>query len=227
MAGRGSIAGNPDLILPLRKPVGWSSFDVVRLVKKATGAAKVGHAGTLDPFASGLLLVCTGRATKRINELVEASKEYTGRIRLGVETDTLDISGRMIRQESIPPLDYTSVAAVAAGFVGEIEQIPPVFSALHVGGHRWYTLARAGVAETPKPRRVVIHALEVTALTPQGLDFIVTCSKGTYIRSLARDLARALGTAGFLSQLIRVRIGDHRLSDALEVTELPRHLKNS
>lgn len=197
------------------------------MVKKTTGAARVGHAGTLDPFASGLLLVCTGKATKRISELVEARKEYSGRIRLGVETDTLDISGRIIRQEAIPPLEPEQVAAVAAGFIGEIEQIPPSFSALHVGGRRSYTLARAGIAETPEPRRVVIDALEVTGLTPQGLDFTVTCSKGTYIRSLARDLARALGTAGFLSQLVRLRIGNFRLSDAVEVTELPRHLKNS
>jgi tRNA pseudouridine55 synthase len=219
-------ASCPDLILNLRKPVGWSSFDVVRLVKRHIHGGKVGHAGTLDPFAEGVLLVCTGRETKKISLLVDSQKEYYARIRLGVETDTLDVSGAIVGRLAWKALDLEQVRRIAGRFVGEIEQVPPSFSAIQIDGQRLYKLARAGVQKTAKPRLITIHALAVSQVTPVWMDFSVVCSKGTYIRSLARDLARELGTVGFLSHLSRTRIGSYASRDSLEVTALPQYIKN-
>ena len=221
----GSASGS-DLILNLRKPIGWSSFDVVRLVKKQLPGIKVGHAGTLDPFAEGVLLICSGQETKSITALVNAEKEYTARLRLGFETDTLDISGKIVAQKKCPPLELEQVMHAASRFNGEIEQVPPRFSAIHFQGQRLYKLARAGVQETPEPRRVVIHCFKIVCVTESYIDFSVSCSKGTYIRSLARDFAQTLGTSGFLSHLIRTRIGAHTIQESLEVADLANHIKN-
>lgn len=199
---------------------------MVRLVKKLVAGGKVGHAGTLDLFAEGVLLVCTGSETRNISVLVDAPKEYRGRMRLGVTTDTLDISGVITEEKRCAPLDREQVCEAARRFVGEVEQVPPSFSAIHIGGQRLYKLARAGAPPTPAARRVVIHNLEVLAVADNRIDFVVSCSKGTYIRALARDLALVLGTVGFLSHLTRTRIGAYLLQDALEVTALPQYIES-
>jgi tRNA pseudouridine55 synthase len=193
-------------------------------VKRKIGGGKTGHAGTLDPFAEGVLLVCTGHATKKIGELVDAPKEYRGRIRLGIETDTLDMSGSVVDRMACRICDPDQVRRAVDKFVGEVDQVPPLFSALHIAGHRAYRLARSGAEISPEPRRVTIYSMDIVQIAPDLIDFSVTCSKGTYIRALARDLARELGTVGFLSHLTRTRIGDYALSDALEVTALSAHL---
>ncbi len=220
------MARCPDLVLNLRKPLGWSSFDVVRLVKKLVAGGKTGHAGTLDPFAQGVLLVCTGARTRDIAALVDAPKEYRGRMRLGITTDTLDISGTITQAQPCAPLTMEQVREAAGRFIGEIDQVPPSFSAIHVAGQRLYKLARAGVQATPEARRVTIHHLEVLAVTERWIDFTVACSKGTYIRALARDLAQSLGTVGFLSHLTRTRIGAYSLAEALEVAALPQVIQS-
>ncbi len=194
----------------------------MRLVKKHLRGGKAGHAGTLDPFADGVLLVCTGRETRTITGLVDAEKEYQARLRLGMETDTLDISGTICARREWRLQEVAAVQEIADRFVGEIEQVPPVFSALHVDGQRSYKLARAGQLKSPEPRRVTVFSLKVARVSENSLDFTVVCSKGTYIRALARDLALALGTVGFLSRLTRTRIGPHTLQEAIEVTALPQ-----
>lgn len=193
-------------------------------MKRVLPGVKAGHAGTLDPFADGVLLVCTGRETKYISTLVDTEKEYQGRLRLGMETDTLDISGSLVRREEPLPLDLAQVKTIAERFCGEIEQVPPSYSAIHITGQRAYKLARTGQKEAPPPRRVLIYRLLVTQLGPDWIDFSVVCSKGTYIRSLARDWAHGLGTVGFLSHLTRTRIGSYDIGHSMEVTELPTHL---
>lgn len=215
-----------DLILNIRKPIGWTSFDVVRLVKNKISAIRVGHAGTLDPFAEGVLLICTGKETKNIHTLISAEKEYLARIRLGYETDTLDISGHIVQKLPIPPFSEKELLNVARRFIGEIEQIPPRFSALKVDGKRWFELARAGKEGNPKPRIVKITNVRIEYFTSDTIEIRVFCSKGTYIRSLARDFATCLGTVGFLNYLQRIRIGDYTIKNAIEVTNIEKTIKN-
>jgi len=193
-------------------------------VKKHLRGGKAGHAGTLDPFAEGVLLVCTGRETRTIAGLVDAKKEYRARLRLGIETDTLDISGAICARKPWRIQEEADVQEIADRFIGEIEQVPPLFSALHVGGQRSYKLARAGQLPSLETRRVTIYNLKVERVTERGFDFTIVCSKGTYVRALARDLALALGTVGFLSHLTRTRIGSYTLEEAIEVTALPQML---
>lgn len=172
-----------------------------------------------------MLLVCTGRETRTIAGLVNSEKEYRARLRLGIETDTLDISGAICARKEWRPRDEAEVMQIAGRFVGEIEQVPPIFSALHVGGQRSYKLARSGQQTNPEARRVTVFNFTISRVTARGLDFTVVCSKGTYVRALARDLAYALGTVGFLSHLTRTRIGSYTLQEAMEVTALAQMLK--
>ncbi|MBN2354841.1 tRNA pseudouridine(55) synthase TruB [candidate division KSB1 bacterium] len=212
----------PDLLLNVRKPIGWTSFDVVRLIKKKLPGVAVGHAGTLDPFAEGVLLICTGSETRRIQKLMEAEKEYIAGIQLGIETDTLDISGRIVANEKPPHLAEQQLVDAVNRFVGKIEQIPPRFSALKKDGKRWYELARNGVNGTPDPRWVQVDSLKILCFKGERIEVRIQCRKGTYVRALVRDFARALGTVGFTRQLIRTRIGPFDLDSSLEVTELAK-----
>ncbi|WP_375417770.1 tRNA pseudouridine(55) synthase TruB [uncultured Hymenobacter sp.] len=203
-------------ILLLDKPLTWTSFDVVRKVKNALRIAKIGHAGTLDPLATGLLILCTGKKTKQIDLIQAQEKEYAGTFRLGQTTPSFDLETAVDAEQPFAHLTAAEIEAAAASFLGVIEQTPPLFSAVKVDGRRAYELARKGETETViKSKTVEIKTFELTRIALPEIDFRVVCSKGTYIRSLARDLGAALGCGAHLTHLVRTRIGAFRLEDAL------------
>jgi tRNA pseudouridine55 synthase len=215
-----SSTENPDLILNIRKPVGWTSNDVIRWCKRRWPNKKVGHAGTLDPFAEGVLLVCIGRATRNIIALMSQEKEYLAHIQLGIETDTLDVTGQIISQKKVSDLSAEQIEQAGVGFIGEIEQEPPKFSAIQIDGQRCYKMARNGRAPVLEKRTVHIYRLESEKYKADSIMLHVVCSKGTYMRSLGRDLAATLGTVGFVRMLTRKRIGEYQLTDSLEVLQI-------
>lgn len=196
-----------DGILLLDKPVGLSSNEALQSVRRLYGAAKAGHTGSLDPLASGLLPVCFGQATKVSGLLLDADKRYRVEARLGERTSTGDLEGVVVETLPVPALDSAAVEAVFGPFRGPIEQVPPMHSALKHDGQRLYDLARRGVAVDRQPRLVTIHALELQELAGDRLGFEVCCSKGTYVRTLVEDLARALGTCGHVTALRRTALG--------------------
>jgi tRNA pseudouridine55 synthase len=202
-----------DGLLLVDKPGGISSHDAVDRVRRAIGVRKVGHAGTLDPMATGLLVMGVGRGTRLLRFLGELEKEYEGTARLGEETDTLDATGRVVRSS---PVDVTAegVADAMATFVGDIEQVPPSFSAVKVGGRRLYEAARKGEALAAAPRHVRVDAFVLTAFTGTDLSFRAVCSSGTYVRTLLADVGSRLGTGAHLTRLVRTRIGPFRLEEA-------------
>jgi tRNA pseudouridine55 synthase len=206
-------------LLLIDKPPGLTSFEVVRRVRRALKVKKAGHLGTLDPFATGLLPLALGEATKLAQFLLEESKEYLATLKLGAETDTQDLTGRVTGAwERLPSQE--EILQVAAGFEGEIEQVPPLYSALHHQGERLYKLARRGEAVAAPPRTVVIHRLEVQEIALPLVTLRVACSKGTYVRTLAQDLGRALGCGAHLAGLVRLAVGPFRLEDALGLEEI-------
>ena len=209
-----------DLILNISKPIGWTSFDVVRRIKNCFSKTKVGHAGTLDPFAEGVLLVCVGKATKKVPELMNQQKEYVASIEFGKTTDTLDISGNLTEEKSAKGLSVSHIEEKLKKFLGEIEQVPPAFSALRVNGQRAYDLARKGTELELKPRKVQIDKFDLIQLNGPVATFRILCSKGTYIRSLARDLALSLDTFGYLRSLTRTKVGQFDLKDSIKVTKV-------
>jgi tRNA pseudouridine55 synthase len=203
-------------MLLIDKPLDWTSFDVVRKLRRLVKTKKIGHAGTLDPLATGLLILCTGKFTKRINEYMAQEKEYTGTITLGASTPTYDLESEPQPQKDPSFVTLEGAAdVIAKQFTGEILQIPPAHSAIKVGGKRVYELARKGKEVRLEPRRVIIDTFEITAFRLPVLEFRVVCSTGTYIRSLANDLGAALGCGGYLSSLRRTRIGEYRVEQAL------------
>lgn len=210
--------------LPINKPAAWSSFDVIKKIRVLTGIKKVGHAGTLDPFATGLLLVCTGPATKTISRLMGLPKEYVAEIQFGFETDTMDLTGTKTLEAPAPVLSREQVTPVLEAFKGRISQEIPAFSATKYKGRRLYKLARKG-QETPQLfKEVVIHDLELLGLTEGSMTIRIECSSGTYVRSLGRDIARRLGAAGHLKSLVRTRIGDYTIQDAWTIEGLEKAL---
>jgi len=205
----------PHGIILIDKPAGITSSEVVRRIKAIVKPARVGHLGTLDPFATGLLPIMIGEGTRLAPFLEGGAKQYQGVIRLGTETDTLDRDGVVIRSAAIPALDRARLDELAARFTGTIEQVPPIFSALKRDGVRLYDLARrGGEVAPPPPRRVEIRMLTLEADGAAALRFAVECSTGTYIRSLARDIGVALGSAAHLAELRRVRSGSFLIEDA-------------
>ncbi|GAB4371227.1 MAG: hypothetical protein Kow0042_13850 [Calditrichia bacterium] len=206
-------------IININKPVHWTSFKVVRAVRKITGIKKVGHAGTLDPFATGVLLIGVGKATKILNSLMKLPKEYLAQLQLGACTDTLDVTGKIVQQETVPPLTQQQIRDVLKKFEGIIQQRIPDFSAAKVGGKRLYKLARQGKTIPELYKSVEIHRIELVDFGPDWIRFRTLCSRGTYIRTLGADIARELGTVGYLKQLIRTRIGEYTLSSALSITD--------
>ncbi|MDJ0365096.1 tRNA pseudouridine(55) synthase TruB [Hymenobacter sp. H14-R3] len=208
------------VVLLLDKPLTWTSFDVVRKVKNTLRPRKIGHAGTLDPLATGLLILCTGKKTKEIDLIQAQEKEYEGTFRLGQTTPSFDLETPVDAEQPYAHLTEAEIRAAVATFVGKIEQIPPVFSAVKVDGQRAYELARKGEEAVIKPKTVDIKVFELTRVALPDIDFRVVCSKGTYIRSLARDLGGALGCGAHLTRLVRTRIGEHRLADAWTVPQI-------
>ncbi|TVT40737.1 tRNA pseudouridine(55) synthase TruB [Hymenobacter setariae] len=207
-------------VLLLDKPLTWTSFDVVRKVKNTLRPRKIGHAGTLDPLATGLLILCTGKKTKEIDQIQAQEKEYEGTFRLGQTTPSFDLETPVDAEQPYAHLTEAQIQAAVATFLGKIEQIPPVFSAVKVDGQRAYELARKGEQAEIKAKTVEIKVFELTRIVLPDIDFRVVCSKGTYIRSLARDLGVALGCGAHLTRLVRTRIGEYRLADAWTVAEV-------
>ncbi len=210
-----------NLIQPFWKPSDWTSFDVVKKVRSVTKVRKVGHTGTLDPFAEGVLVLCLGAATKRVSQMMDLEKEYLAKVKLGETTDTLDPTGTVTEKVPVQALSQDDIKAVLTRFVGTIEQVPPMFSALKVNGERLYRLARAGKTVPRRPRPVHIFSIDLVAWRPPDqLELQVTCGRGTYIRSLAADLARALNTVGYLTDLVRTRVGPYGPAEAIRMEQL-------
>jgi tRNA pseudouridine55 synthase len=208
-----------DGLLIVDKPEGITSAEVVRRVK-ARLRCKTGHLGTLDPFASGVLPLCLGEGTKIAQFLNTADKEYTGRIRLGVATETGDPTGSVASEALVPPLSATTLAEVQARFLGEQLQTPPMYSALKRDGSPLYKLARQGIEVDREPRRIIVEALVLGVVDAAHIEFRVVCSKGTYVRVLAEDLAAALGTVGHLASLRRTRFGAFPIDQAAALSAL-------
>lgn len=202
-------------VLLLDKPLTWSSFDVVRKVKNTLRIKKIGHAGTLDPLATGLLILCTGKKTKEIDQIQAQEKEYTGTFRLGQTTPSFDLETPVDQEQAYEHLTEADLHAALLPFLGLIEQTPPLFSAVKINGERAYEVARRGDEAEIKSKQVTIKEFELTRIALPEVDFRVVCSKGTYIRSLARDYGVALGVGAHLTKLVRTRIGEYRLADAL------------
>jgi tRNA pseudouridine55 synthase len=206
--------------LVIDKPAGWTSFDVVARARRILGERRIGHAGTLDPAATGVLPLAVGMATKTLEYLNDASKTYLAEVTFGVETDSLDIDGRVTRVAGADNLTAETVERALEALRGPIAQIPPMHAAIKVGGRRLYELARRGEEIPRAPRAVTIHRLELRDWTPPTATLLVDCSKGTYIRALARDLGIATGTGAYLSNLIRLRSGPFHLCQALTMAEV-------
>lgn len=205
----------------INKPLRWTSFDVVNKMRYRLKTKKVGHAGTLDPLATGLLIICSGKMTKRIDEFQAQEKEYTGQFVLGQSTPSFDLETPVSEAQDISFLTEEKIRDATKNFLGAIQQIPPAHSAIWVNGKRAYELARKGKEVELKPREVFIREFEITRIDLPAVNFRVVCSKGTYIRSLARDFGLALGTIAHLSGLCRTRIGDFKLVDALTLDQVP------
>ena len=208
-------------ILLVDKPAGISSAEVVRRVKSRVKPARVGHLGTLDPFATGLLPIMIGEATKLAPFIDGGDKEYAGLIRLGLETDTLDRDGAEVRRADVPAISPEKIAQVTAQFTGAIEQVPPVYSAIKRAGVPLYRLARRGDdVPPPEKRSVEIKRIDLIFEAPDTIRFVATCSPGTYARSLARDIGIALGTVAHLDQLRRTRNGAFSIAEAMPLADV-------
>jgi tRNA pseudouridine55 synthase len=212
-------------VLLIDKPLHWTSFDVVRRIRSAIGVKKVGHAGTLDPLATGLLIICTGKFTKKISEYAAQEKEYTGTFTLGAATPTYDLESKPENLKSIENISLEKIKSATQKFVGDILQIPPAHSAIKLDGKRMYELARKGQEVKLEPRKVFIKEFEITESSLPVVGFRVVCSTGTYIRSLANDFGQELGCGAYLSRLCRTRIGNFRLEEALDVIQFENSLK--
>jgi len=212
-------------VLLIDKPLYWTSFDAVRKVRNLVRTKKVGHAGTLDPLATGLLIICTGKFTKKINEYMAQEKEYTGSITLGAVTPTYDLESEPRDFKSFEGITIEQLEATSQSFTGLIMQVPPIHSAIKKDGKRVYELARKGVDVKLEPRHVTISTFELTKIELPLVYFRVVCSTGTYIRSLANDFGEKLGCGGYLSSLCRTRIGDFLLKEAQSIEQLEEEIK--
>lgn len=206
-------------VILIDKPVNWTSFNVVSRVRRLTKVKKVGHAGTLDPLATGLLIVCTGKKTKEISEYQAQRKKYTGIITLGKSSPSMDLATEIT--ESVLPADLNEEKILSARnkFLGNIEQVPPMFSALKHKGKTLYKLARAGKEVDRACRQVEIYSFDITRIDLPDIHFEISCSKGTYIRVIADDFGKELGCGGVLSLLRRTEIGDYKVDDAFDLDE--------
>lgn len=204
-------------VLLINKPLRWTSFDAVKKIRSLIKIKKVGHAGTLDPLATGLLIICTGKITKKINEFMAQEKEYSGSFTLGATTPTYDLESE---PENFKPTDHISekdIKSAVVKFIGAIQQVPPAHSAIKKDGKRVYELARKGMEVKLEPRIITIKEFLITKIEMPLVYFKVVCSTGTYIRSLAHDFGKALGCGAYLSSLCRTRIGEFKLEDAMSI----------
>ncbi|HHS13763.1 MAG TPA: tRNA pseudouridine(55) synthase TruB [bacterium] len=203
------------VILNVNKPSGMTSFHVVRMIREWIHCKKVGHAGTLDPLATGVLLVCTGKATKQVSRLMQFEKTYRAVVRLGIRTETDDKEGTVIEERPVKAFTKRDILNVLKCFEGEIMQIPPRYAAIKKNGKPLYRWAREGVEVKRDPRRVTIRKIELIGWKKPDIDICVHCSGGTYIRALARDIGEMLGTGGMILELCRTAIGSYDIESAL------------
>ena len=208
------------MIININKPAGWTSFDVVKKVRGIIKEKKVGHAGTLDPFADGVLVLGTGPDTKKLTDITMASKTYRAEFTLGKSTDTQDRDGKISKEAVVPGLTRETINVVLASFDGIQEQIPPMYSAKHVNGQRLYKLARRNKTVERAPVKITIHQISLLDYNEPVITFEVTCSKGTYVRVLGADIAAKLGTVGHLTALTRTSVGSYHITDAMTIEEL-------
>lgn len=215
-------------LLLLNKPYKWTSFDVVGKIRNSLKPLKlkVGHAGTLDPLATGLLIICTGKLTKQIDTFQAEEKEYTGTMILGASTPSFDMETEVDATFAIQHLTEEEIYAATEPFKGDIEQYPPAHSAVKVNGERLYVKARLGEEVELRKRHVTVNAFEITRIDLPEIDFRIVCSKGTYIRSLVSDFGKQLNNGAYLSKLTRTRSGNFLLKNAFEVADLVQYLRN-
>ena len=206
-------------IILVNKPKGMTSHDVVDFARNRLGIRKIGHAGTLDPMATGLLILLVGKATKLSSRFAELDKEYEATLHLGVRTDTGDAEGKIIEERPVA-VSEKEIYEAFSRFIGEIEQVPPMISAIRYKGRRLYELARKGITIPRSPRKVKIYRLEVNHIDLPEVSFTVACSKGTYIRKLCEDIGELLGCGAYQSRLHRLRIGSFSVKEAIELEEL-------
>lgn len=209
-------------VLLVDKPLTWTSFDVINKIRKLIHT-KIGHAGTLDPLATGLLICCTGKMTKEITGFQKQKKEYTGIIQLGATTPTFDLESTPQDHQEYQHLGQEDLDQVLPQFTGAIQQIPPIHSAVKQGGKPAYKMARKGIEIKLEPRNITIHRFDAELLVGGEVKFCIECSTGTYIRSIANDLGAALGVGGYLKNLRRTKIGNFSVDDALSVEEWVAH----
>ena len=213
-------------LILIDKPKGWTSFDVVNKVrglirhKNNLKKIKVGHSGTLDPMATGLLLICTGNWTKELHHLTGLDKKYTGLITLGIKTDSYDTEGKVIETREVPTLTQVDIQQYLLPFFGEFEQYPPIFSAIKKDGTPLYELARAGKEVKTEPRKVKVYDLQVLNYTPPIAEVMIHCGSGFYVRSLAYDLGEKIGCGAHLSGLVRTDVGEYNLKDAFSMEDV-------
>ena len=214
------ITDAPEGILLVNKPQGITSHDVVSKIRRVYQMKKVGHAGTLDPMATGLLLILVGKATKASQYLMSLCKEYTGTVKLGVSTDSQDAEGEIVEERTVPDLTEEQVKAEMKTFIGDQYQIPPMFSAKKVNGQKLYKLARQGKIVEREPRVINISRFELTKYSLPEVSFIVGTSKGAYVRTIAHDLGKKFGCGGHLNKLRRTAVGQFRIENAVKIEEL-------
>lgn len=210
-----------DGLLLVNKPIGPTSYDMIRRIKRALKPAKIGHCGTLDPIASGLLIILVGKATKRQSSLMGQEKVYRCTMKLGLKTDSGDTTGKTVEEKPVPALSKEIIEQTLTRFEGEQTQIPPMYSALKVQGTPLYKLARKGETVERKPRTIQIREISFLGLTADSIDLRVTCSTGTYVRTLVEDIGAALGSVATMSALVREKIGDFSIADAVSGDDLP------
>lgn len=211
-------------VLLIDKPLQWTSFDMVKKVRWLTKIMKVGHAGTLDPLATGLLIICTGKNTKKINDYMGMTKEYTGSLVLGATTASYDLEQEPENFKSIDAITTSKILETTNQFIGTIFQMPPQHSAIKKDGKRLYESARQGIEVKVDPRQISIEAFEITKIDLPTIEFRVVCSTGTYIRSLVHDFGQALGVGAYMSGLRRTKIGDFNVLDAMQWEDLEKEV---
>lgn len=211
------------MIIAVNKPSGPTSFDIVQMVRSVTGEKKVGHAGTLDPFAEGVLVLGIGRvSTRQLGRISGTDKDYLATLRLGTATSTGDVEGLITEEAPVPHLTHDKIKTILRMFTGKQKQIPPMFSAKKVKGTRLYKLARQNLEVQREPVEIIIYKLKLLDYANDEITFSLTCSKGTYIRQLGMDIAKALGTMGHLTTLVRTRVGDYTLDNAIPLVDIDK-----
>jgi len=215
------------LIYNINKPIGWTSFDVVKKIRNITKLKKVGHGGTLDPFADGVLIIGVGKGTKLLTDIVNEKKSYNATLFLGEETDSLDNEGEIVKRKSVPKLNEDLVIKILNSFLGRYIQKPPMFSAKKVNGVRLYKLARKKIEVERDDQNCTIYDISLKGIESNIIEFAVTCSKGTYIRVLGSDIAKKIGTVGYLTKLTRTSIGKHSLSKSLTIKNFESKWKST